>query len=99
MITVHTDGHTDKQTQATTIPEGQNWHRVKQVNGFSLKFSGQVGLGTRNNVKHFGDVPFSPLNMGCFSLFFWANPCLLATLQNKSFSEEATYAWGLVVLN
>ena len=25
----HTDGHTDRQTQATTIPEGQNWPRVK----------------------------------------------------------------------
>ena len=24
-----TDGHTDRQTQATTIPEGQNWLRVK----------------------------------------------------------------------
>ena len=24
-----TDGHTDRQTQATTIPEGQNWPRVK----------------------------------------------------------------------
>ena len=23
-----TDGHTDRQTQATTIPEGQNWPRV-----------------------------------------------------------------------
>ena len=25
-----TDGHTDRQTQATTIPEGQNWPRVKK---------------------------------------------------------------------
>ena len=25
-----TDGHTDIQTQATTIPEGQNWPRVKK---------------------------------------------------------------------
>ena len=24
-----TDEHTDRQTQATTIPEGQNWPRVK----------------------------------------------------------------------
>ena len=24
-----TDGHTDRHTQATTIPEGQNWPRVK----------------------------------------------------------------------
>ena len=29
MIDAHTDGHTDWQTQATTIPEGQNWPRVK----------------------------------------------------------------------
>ena len=28
-LTKHTDGHTDRQTQATTIPEGQNWPRVK----------------------------------------------------------------------
>ena len=27
----HTDGHTDRQTQATTIPEGQNWPRVKSM--------------------------------------------------------------------
>ena len=26
-----TDGHTDRQTQATTIPEGQNWPRVKKL--------------------------------------------------------------------
>ena len=26
-----TDGHTDRQTQATTIPEGQNWPRVKMA--------------------------------------------------------------------
>ena len=26
-----TDGHTDRQTQATTIPEGQNWPRVKST--------------------------------------------------------------------
>ena len=30
VIGAHTDGHTDKQTQATTIPEGQNWPRVKK---------------------------------------------------------------------
>ena len=33
VLTAHTggrtDGHTDRQTQATTIPEGQNWPRVK----------------------------------------------------------------------
>ena len=26
-----TDGHTDRRTQATTIPEGQNWPRVKMT--------------------------------------------------------------------
>ena len=26
---IHTHGHTDPQTQAMTIPEGQNWPRVK----------------------------------------------------------------------
>ena len=34
-LTAHTDrrtdGHTDRQTQATTIPEGQNWPRVKMT--------------------------------------------------------------------
>ena len=33
VIDTHTDtrthGHTDTQTQATTIPEGQNWPQVK----------------------------------------------------------------------
>ena len=28
----HTDGRTHRQTQATTIPEGQNWPRVKMQN-------------------------------------------------------------------
>ena len=27
----HTYGHTHRQTQATTIPEGQNWPRVKSI--------------------------------------------------------------------
>ena len=31
VVTAHTDGHTDRQTQATTIPEGQNWPQVKRV--------------------------------------------------------------------
>ena len=29
VIDARTDTHTDRQTQATTIPEGQNWPRVK----------------------------------------------------------------------
>ena len=33
-----TDGHTHRQTQATTIPEGQNWPRVKMVD--MVKFWG-----------------------------------------------------------
>ena len=28
-----TDGHTDRPTQATTIPEGQNWLWVKMIVG------------------------------------------------------------------
>ena len=28
-IDAHTNGHTDRHTQATTIPEGQNWPRVE----------------------------------------------------------------------
>ena len=32
----HTDGHTHRQTQATTIPEGQYWPRVKIEFGFWL---------------------------------------------------------------
>ena len=31
VLTAHTDGHTDRQTQATTIPKGQNWPRVKMI--------------------------------------------------------------------
>ena len=33
-----TDGHTDRQTQATTIPEGQNWPRVKTTE-YGIKFT------------------------------------------------------------
>ena len=29
VIDARTDKHTDRQTQTTTIPEGQNWPRVK----------------------------------------------------------------------
>ena len=42
VIDKHTHGHTDPQTQAMTIPEGQNWPRVKimdimeSVNGACL---------------------------------------------------------------
>ena len=31
VIDAHPDGHTDRQTQATTIPESQNWPRVKNT--------------------------------------------------------------------
>ena len=31
MIDGHTHTHTHRQTQATTIPEGHNWPRVKTV--------------------------------------------------------------------
>ena len=33
-----TDGRTHRQTQATTIPEGQNWPRVKMHNSFKISF-------------------------------------------------------------
>ena len=36
-----TDGRTQRQTQATTIPEGQNWPRVKMSSGMS-KESGSL---------------------------------------------------------
>ena len=32
-----TDGHTNRQTQATTIPEGQNWPRVKILSSGSYE--------------------------------------------------------------
>ena len=31
VIDTHTHGHTDPEMQAMTIPEGQNWPRVKAV--------------------------------------------------------------------
>ena len=31
VVTAHTNRHTDRQTQATAIPEGQNWPRVKTL--------------------------------------------------------------------
>ena len=33
MIDARTDTHTHRQTQATTIPEGQYWPRVKRCDG------------------------------------------------------------------
>ena len=35
-----TDTHTDRQTQATTIPEGQNWPRVKTLSFCGGQFYG-----------------------------------------------------------
>ena len=44
VIATHTQGHTDPQAQAITIPEGQNWQRVIQsyINVISLFLSGII---------------------------------------------------------
>ena len=47
-----------------------------------MKFSGQVELGTRNNMEYFGDVLFNPLNTGIFFNIF-VEICLLATLREN----------------
>ena len=46
VIDARTDTHTDRQTQATTIPEGQYWPRVKtalSVGDFALVLTCQKG--------------------------------------------------------
>ena len=39
VITAHTDGRTHRQTQATTIPEGQNWPRVMNKYNPTLQYT------------------------------------------------------------
>ena len=51
-----------------------------------MKFSGKVGLDTRNNWQHFQDVPFNPLNTG-FPPLFRSNPCLLVALQKNGWTD------------
>ena len=52
VVTAHTDGHTDRQTEATTIPEGQNWPRVKTIHLILLAdaFTETCGTKVRNMV-------------------------------------------------
>ena len=45
------------------------------------------GLGTRNNLEHFGDVTFKPLNTGFIFLYFWESPCLWATLWKNGWMD------------
>ena len=49
-----------------------------------MKFSGLIRHGFRNNLKHFVDVPFSPLDTGLRFLCFQRNLCLLATLPENT---------------
>ena len=48
----HTDGHTHRQTQATTIPEGQYWPRVK-----SSDYSIQIECQTKQDRRWNADKP------------------------------------------
>ena len=41
-----------------------------------MKFTGLVGLDTRNNWEHFQDILFNPLNTGLFLPLFRGNPCI-----------------------
>ena len=52
VLTAHTDGHTDRQTQATTIPKGQNWPRVniQQVPHTACFILSPSGFGTYSTV-------------------------------------------------
>ena len=54
VITAHTDGRTHRQTQATTIPEGQNWPRVKIVSEF-LSIDTNVA-GGNGGIGGVGDI-------------------------------------------
>ena len=50
-----------------------------------MKFSGYFGYDTRNNLEHFGDDRFNPLDTG----FFFLSPgsCLLATSHNTGWMD------------
>ena len=51
-----------------------------------MKFSGYVGYDTRNNLEHFGDDRFNPLDTG-FLFFYFLGPCLLATSRNTGWMD------------
>ena len=62
-----------------------------------MRFSGQVELGTRNNLEYFRSVLFNPLNTGIFFNIFM-EICLLATLRENGwlhfheiFSKDCTW--------
>ena len=50
MIDARTDTHTDRQTQATTIPEGQNWPRVKTYIVYSLSNERNCHKATKRSI-------------------------------------------------
>ena len=47
VIDARTDTHIDRQTQATTIPEGQNWPRVKRKRYHKIKENSHAVRGSR----------------------------------------------------
>ena len=51
----HTDRHTHTQTQAMTIPKGQNWPRVKMTNlrGWKHNLRYSLELTNHNSSAHF----------------------------------------------
>ena len=50
----------------------------------SMKFSGQVELGTRNDLEYIRDVLFNPLNTGIFFNIFVE---MLATLRENAWTD------------
>ena len=60
VIDTRTDTHTHRQTQATTIPEGQYWPRVKtQMKSMELKLDEHEQYSRRSTLRMSG-VPESP---------------------------------------
>ena len=52
-----------------------------------MEFSGSVGLVTRNNLEHFRDVLFNPMNTGNLFQHVRGNPLLLATLRENEWKD------------
>ena len=68
---IHTHGHTDPQTQAMTIPEGQNWPRVK--NGEASWEINETLLFGGLFITYIMSLPILlfRVRLGCLSIFMY----------------------------
>ena len=89
--------HTDRQTQATTIPEGQNWPRVKtsklRVTGLCARNSPGTGEFPAQMASNTEMFPFDDLIMrNIIGSYLYANVAVQVTKSdlNKTFKMAAT---------